>query len=269
MTADSRQQKRKFARERLKAGQRTMTRGLATTPAKDDVMAVAEVVRARLAEHDNPRRSGEAAELAQGLAERSLKAFPPKLEIACTKGCAYCCHLMVAVMAPEAFRIADAVRSGRRPGLDVEGVQARAKPLMGVGPEQRLGAKLPCPLLVDGRCGVYAERPLTCRQTTSRSVASCIEEFEGGAVGGTIEASSGHLAHASNAHVVLLGAMKAVGLPTESYELGAILDTVLSLPDAEARWLSGEAIFAHIPPAPQRSREIELVATRIAAELNG
>lgn len=266
MPPESRQQRRKTQRERVKTGERNLARGMPTSPAREDVVAIAEVVRAKLAESGNAQRASQAAGLAQALAERSLKAHPPRIEIACRKGCAYCCHLMVAVTAPEAFRIAALIRKGV-PGLDATTVKAKAKPLIGVAHPARVGAKLACPLLVDGDCGVYDVRPLTCRQTTSRSLDACIDEFEGRDRTGSIEASSVHLAHASNAHVILLGAMRAAGLSTTAYELAAALDAILESPDAEARWLAGEDVLASVPPAPPRPREVELIAARIAEEL--
>ncbi|MDX2157694.1 MAG: YkgJ family cysteine cluster protein [Hyphomicrobiaceae bacterium] len=267
MSDDSRQQRRRLVRERLKTGQRALAKGVPQTPTRPDIVGIAEVLRAKLEEAGNDRRASEAARIAQGLSERSLKAHPAKVPIACKKGCGYCCHTFVAVLPPEAFRLADAVRGGTSRALGVEAVRARTLPLRGLSPDQRVGAKLPCPLLVDGECSVYADRPLVCRQATSLSLPSCIEEYEGTDREGRIEISSAHLAHSSNAHVALLGAMQAAGLPTDAFELGAVLDLVLADPAAERRWLAGEDVFAPLPRNVVRERQVELVAERIAAEL--
>lgn len=267
MTDDSRAERRRHVRERQKAGERGLARGLSANPTAAEIVAVAQALKAKLLEAANPRRAGEAAGLAHGLAERSLKAFPARAAIVCTKGCNYCCHGFVGVVPPEVFRIARALREATEPALAIEAVEARAKPLIGLSPDQRLGRKLACSLLVDGLCGVYHVRPLTCRQATSLSLPSCIEEFEGIDRDGRIEISSVHLAHASNAHVALLGAMKAARLPIEAYELSAALDVVLRDPDSERRWLAGEPVFATLATTVARQREIDLVAGRIAAEL--
>lgn len=269
MSEDTRQQRRRIERERRKLGERGLARGLGEAPSRDEVVAVAEVLRAKLLEADNARRAGEAAGLAQALAERSLRAHPSGAAIACAKGCNYCCHGFVGVLPPEAFRIAEIVSGGRPAGIDARTVRARAAPLIGLTPAARIGRKLPCPLLADGMCSVYAARPLVCRQTTSLSLPDCLEEFEGTDPLGRIEISSAHLAHASNAHVVLLGAMYAAGLPTAAYELGALLDAVLEEPDCEARWLAGEDLFGGLPGKVVRDRAVDLVAERIGRALTG
>ena len=282
MTADSRQQRRKAARDRLKAGQRFMAKGLPTEPRRHEVAAIAEVLKDKLLEAGNDRRASQAAELAHALAERSLRTFPARIEIACGRGCNYCCHSFVAVLPAEAFRIADAVRAGQagraRPvgqagqgpqagPLDSATVRERAALLYGLSPNDRIGAKLACPLLVDGTCSVYAMRPLVCRQATSLSLPDCIEEFEGTDRGGNIEISSTHIAHASNAHVALLGALKAVGLSNEAFELGSIMEVVLAHADAEKRWLAGEDLFAGLPRTFKRPAKIELVADGLAEDV--
>lgn len=267
MTGDSRQQRRRLERERRKSGERGLQRGLGEMPSRAEVVGVAEILRVKLQEAGNERRAGEAAGLAQGLSERSLRAYPSEAKIACSRGCSYCCYGFVGVVPPEAFRVADAVRGGRAGALDAACVRARAQPLIGLEPPARIGRKLPCPLLVEGMCSVYQQRPLVCRQTTSLSLAGCIEEFEGTDPDGRIEISSTHLAHASNAHVALLGAMLAVGLPGEAYELAAILDVVLADAACERRWLAGEPVFAGIASIVRRPSQVDFVARRIADDL--
>ena len=244
-----------------------MVRGLGATPSRDEVVGVAEILRAKLQEAGNDRRAGEAATLAQTLGDRSLRAYPSEARIACSRGCSYCCYGFVGVVPPEAFRIAEAVRNGQAGGLDAAAVRDRAQPLLGLDPPARVGRKLPCPLLVDGMCSVYEQRPLVCRQTTSLSLPHCIEEFEGTDPNGRIEISSVHLAHASNAHVVLLGAMLAAGLPSEAYELGSILDVALTDVACEKRWLAGEKVFAGLTSTVRRQPQVDFVARRIAGEL--
>ena len=271
MDEATRQQRRQRHREQLKAGRALMTTGLGLEPARADVIAVAQVLKAKLSERDNQRRASEAAALAQSLNETSLTARPPvRVTIACCKGCSYCCYGFVGILPAEAFRLAEAVRAGRSGKLDVVTVRARAAPLRGLGPGERIGAKLACPLLGDGGlCSVYADRPLVCRQATSLSLPACIEEFEGVDPEGRIEVSTVHLAHSSNAHVVLLGALAAAGLPTDAYELSAALDVALAEPQAEQRWLGGEDIFAGLPRNVTRPGEVTAVANAIAQALRG
>lgn len=268
MTADTRQQRRKLERERRKFGERAIAKGVPARPQPIHMLGIAEVLKAKLLEASNPRRASEAAGLAHALAERSLRAFPGEVEIACKKGCNYCCHGFVGVLPAEGFRIADMVRASKVPSLETEAVRQRAAPLIGLSPEERIGRKLPCPLLVDGLCGVYPVRPLVCRQATSLSLPDCLDEFDGKDPDGRIEISPTHTAHSGNAHVALLGALRAVGLPWETYELGALLNVVLVVPDAEQRWLAGEPIFAGLKPV-ERNRQVDAVARGIAGEIAG
>ena len=243
MTDGSRQQRRKEAREQAKLGAKVLSAGLPPEPKKADVLAVARVVATTIADAANPRRASAAAALVHDLCEASLRARPSGAVIACREGCSYCCHQFVGAVAPEVFLLASAIRASREPGLDRAAVIARCVPLIGLDPKERVGLKLPCPVLVEGRCGAYAARPLVCRQTTSLDLQGCLEEFDGHNMAERIEVSSAHLAHAGTAHVVLLGALRTVGLPDAAYELSAALAIALRDPDSERRWLEGEPVF--------------------------
>ncbi len=86
MSEVSRQQRRREIRERIKKGHQLLGQGLPLQPRASEIVAVAQVVRAKLEETGNARRAGEAAEIAQSLAERSLAARPAtKQQIACTR----------------------------------------------------------------------------------------------------------------------------------------------------------------------------------------
>ncbi len=269
MTDATRQQRRRETREQIKVGRALLGKGLSLQPKAAEIIAVAMVVKSKLEEVGNARRAGEAAELAQTLVETSVAARPPTVQkIACAKGCAYCCHTFVAVTPPEAFRLADAVRSGRAAGMTADTVKARGQPLVGIQPGDRIGRKLACPLLVEGACSVYRQRPLACRQATSLDLGACIDEFEARNMNARVPISGAYLNFASNAHITLLGAMRAAGLPTDALELAAALDVALAMPDAETRWLAGEDVFHDVqrPTArePQTERAIQHVADSLA-----
>ncbi len=174
---------------------------------------------------------------------------------------------MVSVLAPEAFRIADGLRSHRRQGLEPADVAERARPLIGLGADERMGRKLPCPLLLDGACGIYLDRPIVCRQATSLDLGACIDEFEGRNPDAGIQVSSAHLAHTNNAHIALLAALKASDLPDAAYELAAALSIALADPGAEGKWLAGENVFASLPRAVNRPPAIEMATADIAHAL--
>jgi hypothetical protein len=139
--------------------------------------------------------------------------------------------------------------------------------LIGKDPPSRVGARLPCPLLVDNSCSVYAERPFVCRQTAAYEVQPCIEGFEGR--DGLMRAPRRELAASSNAHVAMLAALKAAGLGTDGYELAGALSRVVDDPGAEERWLAGEDVFAGLPATFHRDARIMTVVNRIADEIEG
>ncbi|MFN3743407.1 MAG: YkgJ family cysteine cluster protein [Hyphomicrobiaceae bacterium] len=268
MSELTRQQRRREVRERLKAGRHLLTTGLPLQPKTSEILAIAQVVKAKLEETGNARRASEAAELAQMLADTSLAARPPtQQKIACARGCSYCCYGFVAITPPEAFRLAAAVRSGQAAGMSPGDVRARAQPLIGISPEARIGGKRACPLLVEGACTVYRFRPLVCRQATSLDVAVCIDEFEGRNLAARVPISGVHLQHAGNAHITLLGAMRAMGFATDALELAAALDVALAEPEAEARWLAGEDVFRTVPRQVTREARLEQAISHVAAAL--
>jgi Putative zinc- or iron-chelating domain len=267
MVEGSRQQRRKEVREQTKLGTKLLGAGLASEPKKADVLAVARVVAATFADRADPRRASAAAALAHDLCDASLRTRPSNAAIACRAGCSYCCHQFVGAVAPEVFLVADAIRASRDPSLASAAVIARCAPLIGLSPQDRVGRKLPCPVLVEGRCGAYTARPLVCRQTTSLDLQGCLEEFEGHNMNEQIEVSSAHLAHAGTAHVVLLGAIRAAKLADAAYELSAALDIALRDPGSQRGWLAGEPVFASLgTPIPVPPR-VDFVARQIATEL--
>lgn len=113
--------------------------------------------------------------------------------ISCAKGCDACCHQLVPVSPLEAVRIAELVqgmprerrrevtkrfekavrrleqvglRDPRRPRAEAALVSTKTDPTEAWEDASRryFDAKIPCPMLEDGACGIYAERPLVCRE---------------------------------------------------------------------------------------------------------
>ena len=73
---------------------------------------------------------------------------------ACASGCSHCCHIDVTVPRSEALLIGK--MTGKRvsePSVTFPIDQPHAKSFIGS----------PCPFLADGRCAIYAHRPLLCR----------------------------------------------------------------------------------------------------------
>jgi hypothetical protein len=93
---------------------------------------------------------------------------------ACHRGCAHCCHFPVGVSFGEALRLARRVDG--EPTLRDRVVRA-ATATAALPWTDLVG--IACPLLVDGECAVYAERPLPCRALASRDAHACASSLAG------------------------------------------------------------------------------------------
>jgi Fe-S-cluster containining protein len=227
--------------------------GLSKRPEPVDTAAAAEAIAAGNA------TPAQMASRAYDLCEQSTRQAAPKTPLACKQGCAWCCYGMVSVAAPEAFRLAAALRA--KGETAIAGFRMRAAATENRTAEARFGAKLACPFLVDGACSVYATRPLACRGVTAFDVGPCLDEYEGKP--GDIAMPDHHLAHATNAKVALVLACAVQGRAPPHYELGAAVSRVLDTPDAERRWGAGEDIFAGVLQDTDATQVIDGLIGRI------
>lgn len=119
------------------------------------------------------RRSGAgvaAATAALHAAAAPLLAARPDAPRACADGCDACCRFPVGVRLGEAMLLAAAIAAV--PPL-AAAVRADAATTAGAPWPALVGR--PCPLLVDGRCAVYAARPLPCRALASADATACAD----------------------------------------------------------------------------------------------
>jgi Putative zinc- or iron-chelating domain len=262
---ETRQQRRAKMRELTKLGQAAVERGLAKVPKRAELVGLALVLRAKLADKNDKYRASAAAALAHRAYEAAIASDPPKLSFACRKGCSYCCHGMVTVTAPEAFRLARLVGApGSGSPSELEFMR-RAALTAGLSPMQRLGRKLACPFLAERSCSVYASRPLICRQLVSLTVEPCIEEYEG--KDGVITMPRHLPTHAGNVQLAMLAALRSLGHAVRIYELSAAVLAALASPEAEERWCAGADIFHALAHDPAWIRDGEDAIETLAAEL--
>jgi Fe-S-cluster containining protein len=226
----------------------------------------------------SPSRASKAAKWAHEFFETSLKRNPSEHKIECAKGCAFCCHVSASATAPEIFLIANTIRE--RHGSDFDSVRARIRATErlthGLSPFERGRRRLPCALLVDKACSIYSARPGPCRGMSSTSVKACERSFAGEKVGIPTPSVWTVL---KGAHLqAIWAALVAVELPHHSYELNEAICVALNAPDAEARWLKGEDIFAGVarwtadnPAVDRNNRALidRMVANALGKELPG
>ncbi len=102
-------------------------------------------------------------------------------DIACTKGCQWCCHQAVYANSYEIHFLSEKIKSSF-PENDLKEITLKAENKSALtsklSESNRLKYKSPCPLLKNGACSAYSYRPMACRIYLSTQLASCIEFYE-------------------------------------------------------------------------------------------
>jgi hypothetical protein len=204
--------------------------------------------------------AGNAADAAWAEARPAVEARKQP-GFACAAGCAWCCHQQVAVAPAEAVAIARHVlRNFPPPALAA--LKARLAELdrrtRGLGVAQRARLKVPCAFVADGRCSIYAVRPLRCRGVYSRDAGHCRWAMENpdqifGSPERHAKAGPYPVEPARIMDTALSGLARALrdqGLAWQALELTAAIRTALDTPDAAERYLAGEPVFCgtELPP---------------------
>ena len=107
---------------------------------------------------------------------------------------------------------------------------------------ERHRRNVPCPLLADGRCAAYADRPLACRAFASHDVDACRRAFDHQPA--TIPVPRTAMALRAFVTAAAEAAARAARVPDDQYELIAGLALALADPQAETRWRAGEDVLA-------------------------
>lgn len=227
-----------------------------------------------------PTRASKAAEKAHEFFETSLKRNASGTRIECAKGCAFCCYVAVSALAPEVFLIANTIRAQYASDLEARSARIHMveRATHRLGGYERAMRKIPCALLENNTCTVYSARPGPCRGVTSTSMRACESAFNGRAVMIPTPPVWNTLRNAQLQ--ALMAALTAAELPAESYELNEAVCLALDNPDAEARWLKGEDVFAGVstlrigidnPAVTENNRRViaQLIAGALGKELPG
>jgi Fe-S-cluster containining protein len=175
-------------------------------------------------------------------------------KIDCRAGCSFCCYMKVDVYAWEVFPILDFMRRNFSKDQIAE-VHAKAKSrkekTQPMTAEQYEDARLPCPLLRDGKCSVYEARPLVCRRYHSVKVSFCEAGFNNPTVSGTIGEVEELRTTMAVMAVRAAEAFQEAGFDDTWYDLSAALNEALSNSKCQKRWRDGKKAFSKDAVAKQ------------------
>lgn len=173
--------------------------------------------------------------------EQAISGQDPSPPLECKKGCDFCCHLPVAINAPEAFSLAaiidqqpDAVRT-----RFLTAIRTAEKKARGFSVGARWAAKIPCVFLApDGACQIYSARPYGCRTHHSTSAKACEDD-------GKPKIRADFAVKATSNLEAFMNACRERGLATEFYEMNKALRIVLDRGTMRAAraWLSGKDVL--------------------------
>ena len=166
----------------------------------------------------------------------SLRDIP----VACAQGCSHCCTAWVSVSAPEALYLAKLVTAMGQAAMDK--VRAAHAATREIEFEVRIQHPHDCPMLKDNLCTIYENRPNSCRQAVSGNKDACARAFRN-ITNETIPTPVMYAGTRAMCSAALYAALSRSALENGSYEFSAAITRVLDTPDAERRWLEGEAIF--------------------------
>lgn len=204
-------------------------------------------------------RGGSCRAAVTYLTELYDRSIAPRDDLACARGCAFCCVQTVVVTAAEAFAVAAEIRE-----------RAATVAALRSHPARRLGEPKsnwrPCPFLAEDKiCSIYEARPLACHGFVSRDLAACIDFFAGtrDEAGFTPQDRQQVM---TACRMMLCAAHLLTGRgPQAGYELTGAVAAILALPDAEARWHRGENVLKAVPMGPPVPPHIAAEIQRMAA----
>lgn len=186
-------------------------------------------------------------ECVQRVDEALLHHRSTKLD--CERRCAGCCNTTVHAVPFEMFAVLDAVK--RLPTATASTIRERARVrrdrTAGMSASQHHDAQMPCPLLVNDLCSIYAARPVACVAAHSIDRTRCVAP--------TAQQGAWHLPAlavpgALAAGVVAGAKQRGVDVPTLDFHNA--LASLLERPTRLERWLDGSDSLGDLLARPER-----------------
>lgn len=107
-------------------------------------------------------------------------AIRQNINVACAKGCQWCCHQAVFANSYEVHYLSEKIKDNF-PSDNILIIQKRCESknyaVEKLSNEQILNFKSPCPLLTNGACAIYFARPMACRIYLSTNLQSCLDFY--------------------------------------------------------------------------------------------
>jgi len=204
-----------------------------------------------LAAEHSPNQLQAVVDNASGFAEAMTQKYrdPQGAPVACKEGCDWCCYQLVRVSAPEVFRIARYIQSevsAETRSEVTDRLHKLDKATRGLTVQGRTKIPKSCAFLKDGRCSIYAVRPLACAEFTSYEVKDC---KRGQRIGfksdGVIHEKARMVAYNSIQQGMADGLRSALPKADTAWlELTAAVVLALDTSHVEEAWLSGGRVFA-------------------------
>lgn len=163
-------------------------------------------------------------------------------EMACARGCPHCCVLNVAVLLPEAMRIAETITATEWSALQNR-LERHCNRERWMDDQERVMRGAFCPLLAtDGSCSIHPVRPLACRGVASLDSGRCRSAFNpiiDDEHDRSVPADLVRQAAYDRAFMALGRALANQGLDDRSIELGVGILAFARNPEIKTLFLSG------------------------------
>ena len=169
---------------------------------------------------------------------------PQQVELACKKGCAYCCHIRLTSTPLEVIALGERLRADGRTDSALEKLRSYEQAIEGLTPEKRLVTLMPCPFLASDLCTVYDIRPSACRAYHSYDLGRCIADFEKPEEMLGVPQNPVRLDIDAMLFDAVEQACLELRLENETIEFVTGVRLVLEDPNLVSRWLDGEDCFA-------------------------
>lgn len=189
----------------------------------------------------------ELRDLQQGFINKS----PTRDQRECSAGCSTCCMTAsVDVTGIEAIAVSDFIQShlnedtvSRIKNRLQKVTQRRRDQMKGLAPQRPVACSM---LAEDGKCQIYAARPLICSGVFSTNRQACLdagETAQNGDISGTVPLDLDAIQATGGISGSLQRILVENGLDGNLYEMGSAVLEVFDLPDALRKYLAAEDIF--------------------------